>query len=175
MKPVWSMEISWWLWEAISTGQTPWWDTKILINLFSMLIVYMEIKLTSCTLLLLVIQRWVKQVSFLTHFSNFIFDLKLQARNEKKDKWTVKTDDFMPYSNGPHGQYWSGYFTSRPGFKGYVWDSNPVLQMCHHMNLRNHQHGNNHRGDEIEFQMAAVMLKNYKCHTMIEHRATRNF
>ena len=78
------------------------------------------------------------------------------ARNKQEVKWSVKTDDFMPYSNGPHGQYWTGYFTSRPSFKGYVWDSNPVLQMCHHANLRNHQHGNNHQGDEIEFKMASA-------------------
>ena len=30
--------------------------------------------------------------------------------------WTVKTDDFFPYADCPHC-YWTGYFTSRTGFK----------------------------------------------------------
>lgn len=78
-----------------------------------------------------------------------------KARNEAEQKWTVKSDDFMPYSNGPQGQYWSGYFTSRPGFKGYVWDTNPVLQMCHHMNLRGGHALGNH-GDQAEFKLASA-------------------
>ena len=78
-----------------------------------------------------------------------------KARHESNfANWTVKSDDFFPYSNGPNGQYWSGYFTSRPSFKGYVWDTNPLLQMCHHANLRSGAHGPNNHGDEIEFAMA---------------------
>lgn len=30
--------------------------------------------------------------------------------------WSVKTDDFFPYSDGLHS-FWTGYFTSRAGFK----------------------------------------------------------
>jgi hypothetical protein len=81
-----------------------------------------------------------------------------KARNVQQKKWTVKTDDFMPYSNGPGGQYWSGYFTSRPGFKGYVWDTNPVLQMCHHMNVRNHEHGNNHSLGFVSLSQNLVII-----------------
>jgi hypothetical protein len=33
--------------------------------------------------------------------------------------WSVKTDDFFPYADGPHA-FWTGYFTSRPALKGYV-------------------------------------------------------
>mgnify|MGYP000272312429 CR=1 FL=1 len=36
-----------------------------------------------------------------------------------------------------------------PGFKGYVWDTNPVLQMCHQLNLRSTVNG-----DEAEFELA---------------------
>jgi len=31
-------------------------------------------------------------------------------------KWSVKTDDFFPYSDYPHS-FWTGYFSSRVGFK----------------------------------------------------------
>jgi len=32
--------------------------------------------------------------------------------------WKVKTDDFFPYSDGPHS-FWTGYFTSRAAFKRF--------------------------------------------------------
>lgn len=43
--------------------------------------------------------------------------------------WELKTDDFFPYADRPHG-YWTGYFTSRPALKRYVRDSNALLQAC---------------------------------------------
>lgn len=33
--------------------------------------------------------------------------------------WPLKHDDFFPYADGPTA-YWTGYFTSRAGLKGYV-------------------------------------------------------
>ncbi|NXI19195.1 MA2B1 mannosidase, partial [Irena cyanogastra] len=41
----------------------------------------------------------------------------------------LKTDDFFPYSDGPH-QFWTGYFSSRPAFKGYERLSSGFLQIC---------------------------------------------
>ena len=72
-----------------------------------------------------------------------------KARHESNLTWTVKTDDFMPYTDAAGGKYETGYFTSRPGFKGYVWDTNPVLQMCHQLNLRS-----SIDGDDAEFELA---------------------
>ena len=40
-----------------------------------------------------------------------------------------KTDDFFPYSSDPHA-YWTGYFTSRPTFKGLVRQTSHLLQAC---------------------------------------------
>ncbi|XP_053860760.1 lysosomal alpha-mannosidase isoform X2 [Vidua macroura] len=43
--------------------------------------------------------------------------------------WPLKTDDFFPYSDGPH-QFWTGFFSSRPAFKGYERLSSGFLQIC---------------------------------------------
>nr|CAB3263606.1 lysosomal alpha-mannosidase-like [Phallusia mammillata] len=53
----------------------------------------------------------------------------LYALNEVNEDWTIKTDDFFPYADIPHG-FWTGYFTSRPALKGYVRESNNLLQVC---------------------------------------------
>lgn len=52
----------------------------------------------------------------------------LKALNDAKLNWTVKTDDFFPYASDPHA-YWTGYFTSRPTFKGYTKVTNNLLQV----------------------------------------------
>ncbi|XP_062010429.1 alpha-mannosidase At3g26720-like isoform X2 [Rosa rugosa] len=41
------------------------------------------------------------------------------AKYAADEQWPVKTDDFFPYADHPNA-YWTGYFTSRPAFKGYV-------------------------------------------------------
>ena len=48
----------------------------------------------------------------------------LKALNDANLTWSTKTDDFFPYSSDPHA-FWTGYFTSRPAFKGFErWTSN---------------------------------------------------
>jgi alpha-mannosidase len=39
----------------------------------------------------------------------------------------LKTDDFFPYADGPHS-YWTGYFVSRQGLKGYIRDTSSYFQ-----------------------------------------------
>lgn len=56
----------------------------------------------------------------------------LSALNRANLTWPVKMDDFFPYADGPH-MFWTGYFTSRPGFKGYERLSNNFLQVCNQL------------------------------------------
>lgn len=56
----------------------------------------------------------------------------LSALNRANLSWPVKKDDFFPYADGAH-MFWTGYFTSRPGFKGYERLSNNFLQVCNQL------------------------------------------
>jgi hypothetical protein len=50
------------------------------------------------------------------------------ARAAETDvKWTVKTDDFFPYSDHEHA-FWAGYFTSRPTLKYLERTASALLQ-----------------------------------------------
>ncbi|XP_071733946.1 probable alpha-mannosidase At5g13980 isoform X2 [Rutidosis leptorrhynchoides] len=41
------------------------------------------------------------------------------AKHAETDTWPLKEDDYFPYASDIDA-YWTGYFTSRPGLKGYV-------------------------------------------------------
>ncbi|KAM4676223.1 lysosomal alpha-mannosidase [Discoglossus pictus] len=56
----------------------------------------------------------------------------LDALNNANLSWSVKYDDFFPYADDSH-KFWTGYFTSRPAFKGYERRSNNFLQVCNQM------------------------------------------
>ncbi|KAG0712704.1 Lysosomal alpha-mannosidase [Chionoecetes opilio] len=51
----------------------------------------------------------------------------LSALHDSNLTWPTKADDFFPYASGNHS-YWTGYFTSRPTLKGYVRQTNGILQ-----------------------------------------------
>ncbi|XP_027764768.1 lysosomal alpha-mannosidase [Empidonax traillii] len=53
----------------------------------------------------------------------------LQELHRANLTWPLKTDDFLPYSDGPH-QFWAGFFSSRPALKGYERLSLGFLQIC---------------------------------------------
>lgn len=52
----------------------------------------------------------------------------LSALHDANLTWPTKSDDFFPYASGNHS-YWTGYFTSRPTLKGFVRQSNGILQV----------------------------------------------
>ncbi|CAG0919137.1 unnamed protein product [Notodromas monacha] len=56
----------------------------------------------------------------------------LKGLNDAGVTWPTKTDDFFPYASDPHA-YWTGYFISRPTFKGYIRSSNAMLQAVKQM------------------------------------------
>ncbi|XP_071952735.1 lysosomal alpha-mannosidase-like [Antedon mediterranea] len=58
----------------------------------------------------------------------------VKSLNEAGVTWNTKSDDLFPYGDAPHN-YWSGYFTSRPSIKGYVRESNNILQICKQLEI----------------------------------------
>ncbi|XP_033115581.1 lysosomal alpha-mannosidase-like [Anneissia japonica] len=58
----------------------------------------------------------------------------VKSLNDAGVTWETKSDDFFPYGDAPHN-YWSGYFTSRPSIKGYVRESNNILQICKQLEI----------------------------------------
>lgn len=74
-----------------------------------------------------------------------------QPRAEKRPShaWTVKEDDWFPYSDGEAAYdvhtdsiadkgghaYWTGYYSSRPAFKRQVREASALLQACRQMEL----------------------------------------
>ena len=62
----------------------------------------------------------------------------LDALHKADMTWTLKTDDFLPYADCSWC-YWTGFYTSRPGLKGYVRYLNGVLQVQFHMHMHDNQ------------------------------------
>ncbi|CAG9536717.1 unnamed protein product [Cercopithifilaria johnstoni] len=52
----------------------------------------------------------------------------LMALKEAHPKLPRKLDDFFPYASANHS-YWTGFFTSRPTFKGFIRQSSALLQL----------------------------------------------
>ncbi|KAM4888684.1 lysosomal alpha-mannosidase [Thomomys bottae] len=52
--------------------------------------------------------------------------------NKANITWSLKTDDFFPYADGPH-MFWTGYFSSRPALKRYERVSYNFLQVCNQL------------------------------------------
>lgn len=53
----------------------------------------------------------------------------LKALHDTQTKWPTKTDDFFPYATDYHS-YWTGFFSSRPTFKGMIREMSNVMQIC---------------------------------------------
>ncbi|XP_038696356.1 alpha-mannosidase At3g26720-like isoform X2 [Tripterygium wilfordii] len=71
---------------------------------------------------------WFRQIDKFIHYVNkdgrvnalySTPSIYTDAKYATNEKWPLKTEDFFPYADHPNA-YWTGYFTSRPAFKGYV-------------------------------------------------------
>ncbi|KAF1327973.1 Lysosomal alpha-mannosidase, partial [Globisporangium splendens] len=93
-------------------------------------------------------RHWFKNMDKLMHYVNqdnrvnvlysnlsYYTDLKLA----EDLTWSVKLDDFFPYSSGKH-EYWSGFFTSRPALKRFARVSNILLQQVRQLDALYQSH-----------------------------------
>eukprot|EP00257_Ricinus_communis_P013468 XP_015570900.1 alpha-mannosidase At3g26720 [Ricinus communis] len=71
---------------------------------------------------------WFRQIDKFIHYVNedgrvnalySTPSIYTDAKYAADEQWPIKTEDFFPYADHPNA-YWTGYFTSRPAFKGYV-------------------------------------------------------
>jgi hypothetical protein len=58
----------------------------------------------------------------------------VKAKMSEGVQYTVKTDDFFPYISDPTSP-WTGFFTSRPGLKGYVRANSLLLQAARQLEV----------------------------------------
>ena len=86
------------------------------------------------------------------------------ARAAETDvQWSVKTDDFFPYSDHEHA-FWAGYFTSRPTLKFFERSASSLLQTFKQLTAAPSKRVRAMRGeiDKVLFQLtAAVGLVNH--------------
>ncbi|XP_047310058.1 alpha-mannosidase At3g26720-like [Impatiens glandulifera] len=71
---------------------------------------------------------WFRQMDKFIHYVNLdgrvnalysTPSIYTDAKHATNNSWPLKTGDFFPYADRANA-YWTGYFTSRPAFKGYV-------------------------------------------------------
>jgi len=79
----------------------------------------------------------------------------LKSLNEANVTWNTKgASDFFPYSSDPHA-FWSGYFTSRPAFKGFERWASGHLQSAKHLQVLAGLYGEEH--DQLRDRLRAAL------------------
>jgi hypothetical protein len=73
-------------------------------------------------------------IDYINNHPEFNVSIKFSTPDEyieeiynEGEKYPVKIDDFLPYSDRDHS-YWTGFFTSRTAFKGFVRDFSRYFQ-----------------------------------------------
>lgn len=64
----------------------------------------------------------------------------VKAKLAQGVQYSVKTDDFFPYISDPNSA-WTGFFSTRPGLKGYVRSSSVVLQVARQLEVLTGRNG----------------------------------
>ncbi|KAF6993710.1 hypothetical protein CFC21_010565 [Triticum aestivum] len=73
-------------------------------------------------------ESWFRNMDRLIHYVNkdgrvhalySTPSIYTDAKHASNESWPLKQDDYFPYADSTNA-YWTGYFTSRPTFKGYV-------------------------------------------------------
>ncbi|KAK1325264.1 hypothetical protein QJS10_CPA01g00395 [Acorus calamus] len=73
-------------------------------------------------------ESWFKQMDRLIHYVNkdgrvnalySTPSIYTDAKNAANESWPLKRDDYFPYADRDDA-YWTGFFTSRPAYKGYI-------------------------------------------------------
>ncbi|MCO5548559.1 hypothetical protein L7F22_002019 [Adiantum nelumboides] len=84
--------------------------------------------------------------------------------------WTLKKDDFFPYADCPHC-YWTGYFSSRSGLKGYVRVLSNYLMMARQLEIFVRRKPNGPNTDALEEAMAIAQHHDAVTGTEKQHTA----
>ncbi|GAQ86088.1 lysosomal alpha-mannosidase [Klebsormidium nitens] len=107
---------------------------------------------------------WFTNMDKLIHYANKdgrvnVFystpSIYLDAKYEANETWPLKTDDFFPYADCPHC-YWTGYFASRVGLKGYTRALSGYLQAARQLEFLVGRSATGPNTDELEEAMAIV-------------------
>jgi alpha-mannosidase len=76
----------------------------------------------------------------------------VRAKLAEGIQYSVKTDDFFPYISDPNSA-WTGFFTTRPGLKGYVRSQSVLLQVARQLEVVT---GRNGSGSERLWEALAL-------------------
>ena len=88
--------------------------------------------------------------------------------------YSIKTDDHFPYISDPQSA-WTGFFTSRPGLKGYVRSSSVLLMVARQLEVLAGGGGGGNGTERLWEALSVAQhhvscFTNSKCHLLHGHR-----
>ena len=97
----------------------------------------------------------------------------VHAKHELQKMWTVKFDDNFPYCSS-YFACWTGYFTSRPTFKGYVADLSNTVRVCNQMEVLQRVFFNEHSNSTEALAEALSLAQHHDAITGTEKQHVAN-